>query len=259
MNRVLQSFLLIVVLAGAVAGYFYWRQNGKPPVAPSAIALSPVPAPEAQIRHPIGSPAAATPLPALDRSDPTLLEALRDQLGAKALALLADDRIIHRIVATVDALPRRQLPVAARPVKPVPGAFVVAGKGDDLAIAAANAARYAPYALLARSVDAPALVGLYRRFYPLFQQAYRELGYPRGYFNDRLVEAIDDLLAAPELDGPVALVQPKVLYQFADPDLESRSAGQKIMVRMGGDNEAMVKAKLRELRQALTGGGSAAR
>jgi Protein of unknown function (DUF3014) len=48
-------------------------------------------------------------------------------------------------------------------------------------------------------------------------------------------------------------VQPKVLYQFADPELESRSAGQKILMRMGPVNESRVKAKLRDIRKALTG------
>jgi hypothetical protein len=88
--------------------------------------------------------------------------------------------------------------------------------------------------------------------YPLFQRAYLELGFPSGNFNDRLIEAIDDLLDAPEIAGPVKLLQPKVLYQFADPDLEARSAGQKIMMRMGSGNAAKVKAKLREIRHQLT-------
>ena len=91
----------------------------------------------------------------------------------------------------------------------------------------------------------------YGRAYPLFQRAYEELGYPGKYFNDRLMQALDDLLAAPELDGPPALVQPKVLYQFADPDLETRSAGQKILLRMGKANALRVKAKLLEVRRAL--------
>ena len=51
--------------------------------------------------------------------------------------------------------------------------------------------------------------------------------------------------------GPVKLVRPKVLYQFADPELEGLSAGQKIMVRMGPENAAKVKAKLREIRREL--------
>ena len=45
--------------------------------------------------------------------------------------------------------------------------------------------------------------------------------------------------------------QPKVLYEYADPALESLSAGQKALVRMGPDNEAKVKAKLRELRRMI--------
>lgn len=124
------------------------------------------------------------------------------------------------------------------------------------AAAQGNAARYAAYVKLVRAVDAAKLVSVYVGFYPLFQQAYEELGYPKAYFNDRLVEATDDLLAAPELAGPIKLAQPGVLFEFADPDLEARSAGQKIMIRMGRDNAVQVKAKLREIRQLVTGGGA---
>jgi hypothetical protein len=56
---------------------------------------------------------------------------------------------------------------------------------------------------------------------------------------------------APEITGPVALAQPKVLYEFADPELESRSAGQKILMRMGAENAARVKTKLREIRREI--------
>ena len=63
--------------------------------------------------------------------------------------------------------------------------------------------------------------------YPLLQEEYRTLGYPSGEFNDRLIEAIDDLLATPDVAGSIQLVQPKVMYQFANPHLEALSAGQK--------------------------------
>ena len=104
---------------------------------------------------------------------------------------------------------------------------------------------------LAEAIDSKKLVAAYVHFYPLMQQDFRDLGYPKGYFNDRLIEAIDDLLAAPEPSEP-QLVQPKILYQYADPDLEGLSAGQKIMIRMGRDNASKVKAKLREIRGELT-------
>jgi hypothetical protein len=92
---------------------------------------------------------------------------------------------------------------------------------------------------------------VYERLYPLFQQSYEDLGYPGKYFNDRLVEAIDNLLQTPEVAGPIKLVQPKVFYEYADEDLEARSAGQKLLIRMGPANERAVKAKLREFRAEI--------
>ena len=102
-----------------------------------------------------------------------------------------------------------------------------------------------------QTLDSRALARGYADSYPLFQRAYAELGFPNNRFHDRLLEAIDDLIEAPEPAGPVKLVRPKVFYQFADAELESLSAGQKIMVRMGAENAAKVKAKLREIRREL--------
>jgi hypothetical protein len=138
-----------------------------------------------------------------------------------------------------------------RSMQPVRGAFQVVHDGDAITIAAGNAARYTPYVQMLEKVDAKQLAGVYLRFYPLFQQAYEELGYPKAYFNDRLVGAIDHLLVTPEVAGPLLLKQPKVLYEFADPQLEALSAGQKAMIRMGPDNARRVKAKLRVLRSEV--------
>jgi hypothetical protein len=148
-------------------------------------------------------------------------------------------------------LPRQELAQRLRPVAPASGKFQTTGKASDLAVSPRNAARYSTYVALAKTVDAGKLVTLYVQFYPLFQQAYEELGYPNGYFNDRLIEVIDHLIAAPQLPEQARLTQPKVLYQFADEDLESRSAGEKILMRMGNENAAVVKAKLAEIRAEL--------
>ena len=102
------------------------------------------------------------------------------------------------------------------------------------------------------AVDVKRVVAVYARFYPLFQQAYVELGYPDGYFNNRLVQVIDHLLEAPVVEGPVKLVVRRVLPEYADPALESESAGRKILLRIGPENAAVVKARLRVLRKELT-------
>jgi hypothetical protein len=169
---------------------------------------------------------------------------------------------VRNLVATIDNLPRETVAQRLNPVKPVPGLPATIGRDQSLALAPANAKRYDAYVRIAESVDTAKLVAVYRHFYPLFQQAYLELGYPGGYFNDRLVDVIDHLLEAPEISGPVQLVQPKVLYEFADPQLEERSAGQKALIRLGPANEARIKAKLRELRREVssqTPGGAATR
>jgi len=244
----------VILLAGAGVAYYFWRTNpfepgaGPPRAEPPA---SPAPAaqPEPAIQHPLETPATPEALPPLAQSDGAVRDALAKLLGSEALvALLQPERIVSRIVVTIDNLPRRSVPARMLPLKPVPGTFETT---RGAAIDGRNAARYAPYVALVQGLDARATVALYVRFYPLFQKAYAELGDPRGYFNDRVIAAIDDLLEAPDAKEPPALVRPGVLYQFADPALESRSAGQKLLLRMGGANAAKVKAKLREFRAEL--------
>jgi len=65
------------------------------------------------------------------------------------------------------------------------------------------------------------------------------------------VKTIDVLLATPEVNGPLKVEQPKVVYVFADPALEALPAGQKAMLRLGPRNAAAVKAKLREFRSQI--------
>ena len=114
----------------------------------------------------------------------------------------------------------------------------------------------------AEAVPLDSAVALYARLYPLFQQAFEELGYPRRYFNDRLVAVLDHLLLAPEPQGPLRVkltpvntdvpnLRPWVRYELVDPALESLSSGQKILVRMGPANEARAKALIRELRKRV--------
>lgn len=246
---------VVIVLGGGVAAYYFMHDEAPPaPPPPPQQTIPRASAPPAvaapAIRHPLRG-VGATALPELEKGDEPMWQALGELLGRKGLAFIIGDGLIHRIVAAVDNLPRDRLPVGVMPLKRVPKAFVTTGKGDALAIGARNSARYAAYVRLVGAIDAAQLVAIYVRFYPLFQRAYEELGFPNAYFNDRLVQAIDDLLAAPELSGPIRLVQPMVLYEFADPKLEARSAGQKIMIRIGRDHAVTVKTKLREIRRLV--------
>jgi hypothetical protein len=111
-----------------------------------------------------------------------------------------------------------------------------------------NYERYDLLVNLLATAELDDIAATYRRFYPLFQESYLRLGYPDGYFNDRVVEVIDHLLLTPEPNEPVRLVRPHVLYEFADADLEALSSGQKLLLRMGSENAARIKQLLQGLR-----------
>lgn len=256
---------VVTIAVAVVAGVLFWKQMFPPapqpaPAAPAAPAASQPAAPATTgPEHPIeaagtGPAAQEPPLPALADSDPAMQDAMAAIFGKAPLDRIFHlQQIVQRFVATIDNLPRQTAAVQKMPVQPVGGALVTTQSDGQTVLAADNASRYTPYVSVMEAADTTRLVATYVRFYPLFQKAYEDLGYPGKYFNDRLVFVIDHLLAAPEPKGPIALVQPKIVYKFADPGLESLSAGQKIMVRMGHDNEMRVKAKLRAIRQALVG------
>jgi hypothetical protein len=243
---------VLVIGAFAAAGFYFLRPwLERPPAPPAPVPRVEAPAPKAEgPKYPIAADEAA--LPKLGESDPTMRESLFRLIDPAAVAKFLDvNDIVRRSVATVDALPRETLARRINPVKAIGGAFLTVGKDDTLSVGPRNANRYTPFMKMAESLDTPKVVAAYVHFYPLFQQAYVELGFPNGYFNDRVVEVIDHLLAAPEPKDPVLLVTPHVLYEFADVDLEALSAGQKIMVRVGADNEARLKAKLQEIRAEI--------
>ena len=237
--------------------YFrYWLEpnlSSPPPAAEAPSAVAPAPEAEPAIRHPLAAaPAPEGSLPTLENSDSLMRDSVSRLIGGKAFGdLVVPYQLVRRIVATVDNLSRRTAPTRTMPLNAVPGAFAAVAHDQDTLVDPANYARYVPYVRVLEALEARALIAGYARAYPLFQRAYEELGFPGRYFNDRLMEALDDLLAAPELAGPAKLLRPRVLYEFADPDLETRSAGQKILLRMGPENAARVKAKIAEVRREL--------
>jgi hypothetical protein len=249
---------IAVVLAAGI-GVYLWQANQVqlPPPAPPVAAPAPAPAAEDQavIEHPLPASPAEPPLPALADSDSLLVPALIELAGnPRVQELLQLPGLVRRIVVSVDNLPRDRLPPDNWPLRPVGGALRVSGSAADgsLVLDPANSARYAAYVKLFEAVDVQRLVALYVRTYPLFQQAYVELGYPKRYFNDRLLQVIDHLLATPAPPpGRLQLTQPRLVYEFADPALQSLSVGQKTLLRIGPDHAARVKARLIELRDEI--------
>ena len=243
-------FVVSAVLVASVAAYIYW-ENNQLQSAPVLVQTAPPPS-KPEGRQVIDSPPVLPPLPVLADSDNFMFDALAGLVGNRSLMkFFHTERIINNIVATIDNLPGRQAPMSVMPVERVPGKFVITSKESHLTIDPKNAARYEPYVRIAEAINAKQLVEVYVRLYPLFQQAYEELGYPNKYFNDRMIQTLDNLLETPVPKEPIKLIQPNVLYLFAEPDLEERSIGQRMLLRTGSKNEEIFKAKLREIKLEL--------
>ncbi|MFT5534360.1 MAG: hypothetical protein ACI802_002606 [Candidatus Paceibacteria bacterium] len=286
-SRLVVALIVVAVGAGAL---YVWSQSGRvetvqeiaalPPIPPLASTEPAIPDPadaakglesaEPAIKFPLEPTELATPTPSPDKALPQLAES--DSFVDKELQGLFQRKdfvtwvipasFVRHVVATVDNLGRAQAPKAVWPVHPTPGRFTTMPTANGEAISAENSARYSPFVSFVESVDSRKAVAVYVRLYPLFQRAYVELGFPKRYFNDRLVAIIDQLLATPkptgelevsllEVKGPIPSLQPWVRYEFTDPGLRALSSGQKIMLRMGPQNQRRLDVKLTDLRKEL--------
>lgn len=249
---------LLLLIGSGIAAYLYF-QNSQPKPAPISVEVPEIkpPTPLSEMAAPkprlvLDDPPEKLELPKLESTDHFMSNALASLVNNKALMnIFSSDQLIHNIVVTIDNLPRKKVSMRFMPIKKAPGKFIPMAGEETTVISPNNSARYTPYMQFAEAVDPKQLVDLYIQLYPLFQEAYEEIGYQDQYFNDRLIAVLDHLLASPEIQEPVQLVQPKFYYQYADSDHESRSIGQRILMRIGSDNAQIIKAKLQGIKQAL--------
>jgi hypothetical protein len=276
-SRIALVVLVTAALLG-LAAWLLWPQPVPPkpepvsqPVSGPAVTATPVPSndPPPVIRHPVqaieaAEPAAPKPLPALGQSDARVQQELNSLVGRKnVLTFLLLESFVRRVVATVDNLGREHAAPSMWPVPPTAGRFATLKRGEIDIINPDNGQRYVSLVQFIESVDAKKAVQLYARLYPLFQEAYVELGFPKAYFNDRLIAVIDQLLATPVIEdplavalvdvkGPIASERPWTRYEFADDKFQSLAAGQKMLLRTGPVNHRRLRVKLLEYRKLLT-------
>lgn len=185
-------------------------------------------------------------------------------LGKPALKFLMLPGLAHHVVATIDNLPRSHAAPRLWPLSPVGGKILLEEGAEGQQIAPANSTRYDAVVDFVTGIAPTQAASWYRQAYPVLQTTYEELGYPGQYFNDRLVEVIDHLLLTPEPAGPLAVTlvqvqgqiapqQPWLRYEYADPQLQSLSAGQKILLRLGAEHRQRLKTYLQDVRAQVAG------
>lgn len=259
---------ILLVVALAALGYFLLRP-GDTAIPETKITKSVEPA----IQQPVAEPEAAPlqeyeapqttvevePLPALNNSHQALLESLKSLGSDNLLGLLVPDELIRKFVLAVNNIQEGKVPHEYRPVISPQSPFLIDSfnvlvDGNEVnqeRIDNKNFARYEPYVHALALMDADAAVNVYKRYYPLLEEAFRELGLKKKNFHSVMIGALDNILATPDIHGDLLLLRPKVFYQYADPALEKLPATHKLMLRMGPENARSVKASLRQLRAKL--------
>ncbi|MDP4528042.1 DUF3014 domain-containing protein [Alkalimonas delamerensis] len=191
-------------------------------------------------------------LPGLNESDPVVKDSLLALPWQPGLAgLFVREDMVRRFVVLTDNLSRGQISsdhlVLTTPDTP----FAVREQEGQLSLDPAGFSRYEPYLQLLESVPVEAQLALLRQYQPLLDEAFAELGYPDTPFEQRLLEAIDYLLAQPVMDGFFELELPTVMYHFAEPHLEAMNDVQKQLIRIGPDNQRRLNQLLQRLKSKL--------
>ena len=186
-------------------------------------------------------PAAPPPpvLPPLDQSDAFVREQTKD--GGLPLAWTAADNLLRRAAVVIENAARAELPPKRGGLLGPLSAFPVRSEGERLFMDEAGYRRFDPYLDQLEAIDPERLADRIRLFGPLLGQALGELGYADGP-EAGITAAIEGVLAVPEPTGAIELTQPKVLFEYADPNLESLGGLQKQVLRMGPENIRRLKA-----------------
>jgi Protein of unknown function (DUF3014) len=247
---ILAAVATIVIGAAAVLTWLLLPRKPAetpPPSAAAAPAVEPSASPEA-------SPEASPPvsLPGLDASDALVRDLAKGLSSRPELAAwLATDALVRKFVAVVDNVADGASPAPHLKFLAPKDRFRAAGDGFRFTLDPKGYDRYDTVAQVVASLDAAGSARLYGTLQPLLTEAYRDLGYPQGDFSATLERAIARLVRTPVVEKPIALVPHGLSYRFAEPKLESLSAAQKHLLRMGPRNQSMIQSKLREIAAAL--------
>lgn len=269
-SKSIKPLVIMMVLAALVAAVviYLYLDSGSEPALPEPVPTStpisesaPQPTNQPTLPTPVyeaPKPAVVEPLPELNESDTSVLAALQG-LSTQTLRFAVPKEILRKFVRAVNAIEEGKVVHEYRPIVSPAPAFVVTSVSEATAdqperfkLSAENYQRYDNYVTLLAMLDTEAVVALYQRFYPLLEEAYAEMGLKKGNFHSVMIGAIDNLLAAPIVDGEILLVRPKVFYQYADPALEKLPSTHRLMLRMGPENTRSFQASLKSLRLALT-------
>jgi len=262
----------VIVGIALLVGIFFWLREpaNDPKIEPELVRPSPTGTPEVPANieleqkqgisetSNIAEKLQPTP-PPLNESDPHIVAKMSQSAQWSNLAkMLTEEEIVRKTVRAVYGLSEGRIVREYRPIVSPKGkmqANKIGRQTDEeqelFRISRENYARYTPFISLFSLLNNETAAELYQLYLPLFEQAYGELGTEEGSFHSTLLKAIDVLLAAPEIDSAMLLIQPSVAFKFEDPELEKLPSAHKLMLRMGQENSEVLKLELKKFKAMI--------
>jgi hypothetical protein len=229
-----------------IAGGTWWMSRQPEPAntTPAAVTATEVP---------ITAPPPPAPLPPLDRMDP-LMRSLIGALSARPelARWLATDDLVQQLAAAIDKASQGKS--SSRDFKAIApaGPFVVSRSAARRTVDPAGYRRYDGLVDTVTSIDASAVVKVYKTIRPRLNEAYRNMGHADGDVDRAVNRALGILIETPVVRGPIVVVEGSgARWAYADPKLESLTQTQKQLLRMGPDHVEALLVWLRALRDGV--------
>jgi len=233
---------LLVFGVGLAIYFIFGRTSAPVDQAP------PLVQPTAQPAAPLGATPEAIDVPPLDESDPLVRELVAKLSSHPGVAAwLATDGLVRNFTVVVANIAEGRTPAGHLRALAPSGSFRIIERNESLFIDPQSYTRYDRIADAVASVDAAGSARLYSTLKPRIEDAYRDLGVQDVPFDRTLERAIVSLLAMPIPEGPLEVEPRGIVYGYADPDIESATAAQKHLLRMGPRNARVIQQKIREI------------
>ncbi|RBP76704.1 DUF3014 family protein [Shewanella putrefaciens] len=279
-NRFALFAIVLVVLLSAGGYYYYSGDSDSPKLIPNApivlpetppsepMTLESAPEPETTETTPavtetntnrtettaVAEPEVVVePVPVLAESDAFVQQKALAMINNNVLSSsLVQQDLVRQFVVFVDNLAQGELTRKVSPLKGPEKLFSVSEITNKVYLNPEGFHRYDAYVDSIAKMDEQSLITTYKQLTPLLEEAFTELGYSNAKFNDRMLQAIKMLLAAPIIEDPIELNSISVNYQFVDPNLEALPSAQKLLIRMGPENTRKLKVALRKIESQLS-------
>ena len=184
-------------------------------------------------------------LPSLRESDGFVREEISDW-GLPRL-WIDNDSLIARYAALISSVSRGELPRRQLGFLLPKGQFKVLRDGEKTFASPENYRRFDGFVDLIEQIPVGHLARLLREIDPLVRISLRQLGLSESP-ESILLGAFDRVLAAPRAPSRIELVQSTVVFEFADPTLESLPELEKQLIRMGPRNLERLQNYIRKLK-----------